>query len=513
MDNNPKNEVERLSKENFNLKLRLHYFEQQYGAGGEMFDKQKNEEEERQINYRVLLEEAKMVVAGLQEDLTSSRSKNERLEAENRRLEYHAQRLEEQVKAEEEKRLNAERYIENQRIDYENALSKAQSDRIVEVGSMRDKLAKEQEIRLRAEEDALKHRSEVDALENERRSLAWENIQVQNQLTKAEEELRTLRAAVDKLENEKKRGEWQTATNTSDLTKLQADLRHWKYEAERLESEKRRGDWKTSSSADTSRAEDEARMWRAEAERLEAEKRQGGWQNLAANEIAKLQEELQYWRAEAERLRVSNTPGKSLSDELSKWQSFARSVTGGSSDLVTFMAQVRALEHQRKRVDDSKTWEVFAESLTGSRSIEALEAYIGDLQSRFERLAKRVEFQQQQKPANLQRVQQAEEKLRAATERLEKMENARKERVDEYVRKIADLEEENRRLVKELTDLKFEKSTSTIRPPPNARRPLSTMQAPSPAFTRRGSRLDDIALGAMQDLNYAASLMRRSKDL
>jgi hypothetical protein len=202
MDNNPKKEIERLSKENFNLKLRLHYFEQQYGAGGEDFEKQKNEEEERQINYRVLLEEAKLVVAGLQDDLATTRAKSERLEAEHRRLEYHAERLEEQAKAEEEKRLNAERFVENQRIDYENALAKAQSDRIAEVGAMRDKLAKEQDVRLRAEEDALKNRSEVDALENARRSHAWENLTLQNHLTKAEEEVRNLRAAVDKLENE-----------------------------------------------------------------------------------------------------------------------------------------------------------------------------------------------------------------------------------------------------------------------------------------------------------------------
>lgn len=520
---NPKKEIERLSKENFNLKLRLHYFEQQFGnGGGEEFEKIRNEQEERQINYRVLLEEAKTVVAGLQEDVAATRSKSDRLEAEHKRLQYHVDRLEEQLKAEEEKRLNAERYIESQRLDYEDTLAKAQSDKVVEVGELRDKLNKEQEARLRAEEDALRSRSEIDILENDRRTGAWQSLNLQNQLAKAEEDARHLRAVADKLENEKKRGEWQSSISATDISKLQGELRHWKYEAEKLETEKRRGEWRASSSVDTQRAEDEAHKWRVEVERLEAEKRHGGWQNLVAEELAKMEAELKYWKDEAERLRSSGTPIAAASEELQKWYGLARSITGKSTDFATFSALVRSMDAQRKRGDDAKTWEVFAESITGSRTIEALEAYINDIQSRFERVAKRMEFQQQQKPANVHRVQQAEEKLRVATERLEKLENARKERLDEYVRRIAELEDENRRLVKEITDLKFSKGVSSqpIRPalgyahPPRS----STNQAfsagsqslQSSVSGRRGStRLDDLAMGAIKDLNYAASLMRR----
>jgi hypothetical protein len=517
--NNPKREIERLSKENFNLKLRLHYFEQEQGLnGGGDFDdndssRRRHEEEERQINYRLLLEEAKSIVAGLKEDLNSSRQREERLDAENHRLKSDLERIQHQLASEEQRRFSIEEELRRQKNDYETALARAHTDRVGEVTNMREQLRSEQEIRYRAESDAKSLRAEVEFLESEKRTGAWQSVTIQNQLAKAEEESRHWQQQFERLENEKRKGEWQSSNNSKDMAKLEADARHWRYEAEKLEAEKRRGDWRSSSALELSRAEEEARKWRLEAERLESEKRKGGWEQIAASELSRAEDEARRWKNEAEKLErelarstLTSRVTPQGNDESLKWQTFAESVVGEPTDLASFAAYIRSLERQAKRkTDDARTWEVFTESLTGARTIESLEVYITDLQGRFERLAKRIESQQQKKPASLQRVQQAEEKLRAATERLERLEGSRKGKLDEYIQRITELEDENRRLLRELTDLKLPRTTSLLIAPPSIRREPLLSQLPTKR--RNSHQLDDVPFNGFS--TYSSNPPRR----
>lgn len=232
---------------------------------------------------------------------------------------------------------------------------------------------------------------------------------------------------------------------------------------------------------------------------------------------------------------------------LEKWERFAQSVTGGDGRVVTLSAFIDNLQHRLvvaenmaaaanvtvaatkntwnvspykpSRMMDTesanllKAWTDFAIDVTGTPTIDALAAHVRSLETareRFERLAKRLEINQQKKPVSLQKVLEAQEQLRAASERLEQLEGSRTKELHEARRRAQDLEGENRALKNELQQLVPRSNRASVPPPPPSRRRLVEEGTSYQPVVVRRSALNNIdqelksSAAAMKSLNVRA---------
>ncbi|KAH9257630.1 hypothetical protein BASA81_004079 [Batrachochytrium salamandrivorans] len=397
MTDSSKSELERLSKENFNLKLRLHYFEEQQNTSSTSASptrQQAAEEESGQVaHYRNLVEEAKAIISDLQDTLTHTQEE----------LAFATNELEEHREATRQERIQRERDLA-QLDAYRLDLAQAQRD-----------------LASQAEERSSQHQAEVaelrQALERTKRA--------------GEEELKRARGEVVELA--------RTAQQSSGEAE---ELRQELNEIKRARS--------TAPSPPPALTNDPVKYELAELKRVRAEEARRYQQEIAELRSALLaskrpspsnptSESQLFSRLKQAEMRISDLKQALVSQQRQHEQELRLARTKPSSPSPPN-------HHDDK---DGSIWEQLALRCTGSAHPQALLAFIQDLQravrdwelvaervvpkaklptpqSLQQYLARYLQEQQQQsiqkRLPSLERVEMAENMLREATDRLERLE-------------------------------------------------------------------------------------------
>lgn len=427
MADSSKSELERLSKENFNLKLRLHYFEERQNTSSASASPTRQqaaaaaEEESGQVaHYRNLVEEAKTIISDLQDTLTHTQEE----------LAFATNELEEHREATRQERVQRERDL-------------AQLDACrLDLAQAQRELASQRDLASQAEERSSQHHAQVaelrQALERAKRA--------------GEEELKRAQSEVAELA--------RTAQQSSGAAE---ELRRELSEIKRARS--------TVSSPlpppPPPPTNDPVKYELAELKRARAEEARRYQQEIAELRSALLASKPQ-----------QPSPSASESQLFSRLKQAETRISDLKQALVSQQRQhdqeLRLArnnpDHHRDDDNDGSTavWEQLALRCTGSAHPQALLKFIQDLQRTvrdWEQVAERVvpkaklptpqSLQQcldryvqepsQKRLPSLERVEMAENMLREATDRLERL-----ERHGAAVRSTAAapslLDRENRRL-------------------------------------------------------------------
>lgn len=463
-----KSEIEKLSKENFNLKLRLHYFEEQQqqnsstmsNSPSKPFPSATAEDDAQLQHYRKLVEDAKTIISDLQdtlsqtqEDLLFATNEAEDFRQENaqikRQLEQYAQQASKDLTLRTDQLAELQSKMKSTEMDMAEMQRELQDFKIMEnelaqvKQALRQSKASELEVlelkrevqRLKtAEEDlkrTLQHETELRRDLQQHSRPAATSQPASQELKQAQLEISELKRSLQQAKSsELEVLELRRALQQAKSSEFQvAELKRAQQQAQesQLEVIELRRALRNKTSTPPSRndgSQEEVLQQRVK----QAEARVAALKQALSSQQSQHDQQIQRLLADHE-AKLKEKPTSST------WEQAALRFTG-TTDCNTLVDFIHDLQ------TEVREWEVAATEVTGGRIVDP-----HTLQKLVQAAAPR---KHQHNLPSVQRVEMAEDMLREATERLERLEGSRKFKWEDALQRASALERENKRLQAEL---------------------------------------------------------------
>lgn len=468
MTDSSKSEIEKLSKENFNLKLRLHYFEEQQQQNSSTMSNSPSKpfptEDDAQLqHYRKLVEDAKTIISDLQdtlsqtqEDLLFATNEAEDFRQENaqikRQLEQDSQisrdlalrtdelaELQSKMKSTEMDMAEMQRELQDFKI-MENELAQVKQALRQSKASELEVLQLKREVQgLKTAEEELKrtlqHETELRRDLQQQNSRPAASQPASQELKQAQLEISELKRSLQQAKSsELEVLELRRALQQAKPSDFQmAELKRAQQQAQESQLEVielRRALRNKTSTPPPSRSDDQQEEVLQQRVK-QAEARCAALKQALSSQQAQHDQQIQRLLADHEaKLKEKPTPSSTV------WEQAALRFTGTTdcNALVDFIHDLQTAVRE---------WEVAATEVTGGRIVDP-----HTLQKLVQAAPQRK--QQQHNLPSIQRVEMAEDMLREATERLERLEGSRKFKWEDALQRASALERENKKLQAEL---------------------------------------------------------------